>query len=229
MLEPVGGEGDVIILGLRVAGIVVDLVDRRDEQPAGLGQHVEIAGGAVDERPGRGIRPGRRIDDDDRPPLRLEPERRDPGERREAVGPGAGGIDQHRRGQGLAGLGADRPSLAARSPATRRPVSTSPPPARTARAKDWSRASASSLRPVGSSSAAHRRVRAGAQHRAERGASARASTTPIASVKRAISLRSASSARKLRLGRRNRAWHRRAIAVSQKPSGGARRRGGSRR
>ena len=59
VFQPVGGQGEVIFLGLGVAGIALDLVDRRGHQPAGLGQDVEIADDAVHERPVAHIGAGR--------------------------------------------------------------------------------------------------------------------------------------------------------------------------
>jgi hypothetical protein len=93
-----GGERDVIVVGLGVAGIVVDLVHRRGHQPAGLGQHVEQVAGRLDERPAGDVEPCGRFDDDDGAALRGEAERFDAGQLRHSVRPGAGCVDQHRRG-----------------------------------------------------------------------------------------------------------------------------------
>jgi len=66
LLELVRGEGEVVLLRLRIAGIVLDLVHRRNEELAGFRKHVEASVDRMDEGPSADVHAGRRIDDDDR-------------------------------------------------------------------------------------------------------------------------------------------------------------------
>ena len=109
-LDPVDRERDVELLGLDVARLDRRRVGGRAQQQPGFRLEIERLVDVDHQRPGALDR-DRGLEQESRAALGHEAERGDAGERGELVGPGAGGVDQH-RGLEAAGPGLDPPGRA---------------------------------------------------------------------------------------------------------------------
>ena len=128
LLHPRRRERDLIFVGLGVARVARHLVHRRGEQAAALGREIKLVADGLGERQPFELCAGRRLEGDDRAPLRLEAERLDAGMRRDPIGPGPRRVDEHRSGEALAGFAGDRPAQRRRvRSGDRMPVRSSPP------------------------------------------------------------------------------------------------------
>ena len=93
-LVTVDRERDVELFGLDVAGHDRRLIGRRDQQLPALRLEIELLVDVDDHGPGPCIEAVRRIDQNRGAPFGNQTDRRDAGQARDLVGPGAGGIDQ---------------------------------------------------------------------------------------------------------------------------------------
>ena len=112
LLHPEGGERDLIFLRLRIHRLGRHLIHRRCEQPPALGCEIELVAHRLRKGQPLEVGPRRRVEGDDRAPLRFEADGLHAREASDLVGPGARGIDEDRCGKAISLLAGDLPRAA---------------------------------------------------------------------------------------------------------------------